>query len=390
MKRRPLYAQARVSRDAERLIWLAQGLADSGSRAEDAYWEHEILTLAGKLLKAGNDEVINQALDRMFEANSRAYGDLADLVEALTEGALKDTPQGPRQLLLIAMPVLAWSRYGIAAPALPAATLPALKTQLAAHVLAADVGLAMADRLFSPDQLPQGYVQTRQFAERLWQAVQDGRDAHVDARDLAETGQYISDVRYLLAAVMLPPGRPVFRWNETDGNRESALGQWRAQAAPSLQPVLAGCSVELLQPDAYFAAWRRADREGRAFSLQASVAYLEGVLALSAGQLRAVVAPYYDQRLVEWRVGFSGAEAGEVMHGVVWPLLGDEDEGMDAGGEIAEILKSAGVGEVALLDQRLPVEYCDDCGAPLFPTPEGESVHAEMPEQADAAPAHLH
>ncbi|MBU1666159.1 MAG: DUF2863 family protein, partial [Gammaproteobacteria bacterium] len=33
---------------------------------------------------------------------------------------------------------------------------------------------------------------------------------------------------------------------------------------------------------------------------------------------------------------------------------------------------------------------CDDCGAPLFPNPDGESVHAELPEEMQGTPAHLH
>jgi uncharacterized protein YuzB (UPF0349 family) len=37
------------------------------------------------------------------------------------------------------------------------------------------------------------------------------------------------------------------------------------------------------------------------------------------------------------------------------------------------------------------LEYCDDCGAPLYPNPEGEPVHAELPEQEEeAVPRHLH
>jgi uncharacterized protein YuzB (UPF0349 family) len=38
----------------------------------------------------------------------------------------------------------------------------------------------------------------------------------------------------------------------------------------------------------------------------------------------------------------------------------------------------------------MPLEYCDDCGAPLFPNPEGENVHAEMPEDMQDTPARLH
>ena len=42
------------------------------------------------------------------------------------------------------------------------------------------------------------------------------------------------------------------------------------------------------------------------------------------------------------------------------------------------------------LDHRLPLEYCDDCGAPLYPNPDGEPVHAELPEEEASVPRHLH
>ena len=38
----------------------------------------------------------------------------------------------------------------------------------------------------------------------------------------------------------------------------------------------------------------------------------------------------------------------------------------------------------------LPPDYCEDCGAPYFPNPLGELVHAELPEDAEAAPAKFH
>jgi hypothetical protein len=47
---------------------------------------------------------------------------------------------------------------------------------------------------------------------------------------------------------------------------------------------------------------------------------------------------------------------------------------------------------VATHAQRFPLEYCDDCGAPLFPNPAGHAVHAEAPEgdaeQAAQQPLH--
>ena len=393
MKRRRTFGRHRLSRDAERLTWLAQGLADSGSRLEDAWWETELSTLIDKLLKQGDDEALNQALDRLHEANTpspsqaRAYEELADLIEAgcemrRTEGA---------SYLLVALPVLAWSRYAIPARAIPADVLDALRAQLRAHVLAAESKVYFADFLFSPDQLPQGYAQTRAFADELWRAAAKGRDLKVAAATLPESQNFISDVRYLLAAVEAPAFSPVFRWNEPDGKRDSALAAWRDQGSPNLQHLLTGCAYELLLPDAYFAAWRRADQENRPFALKAAAAYLQTLFNVPAAKLRAVVAPYFDRWLEEWRVGFTQHDSDQVVHGVTWPLLGQEDEGADIPGQIEAELRAAGMTDIQILDTRMPLEYCDDCGAPLFPNPDGENVHTELPEDMQQeTPARLH
>jgi len=386
MKRRRLYARPRLSRDAERLAWLALALADSGSRLEDAWLESEMGTLIEKLLRGNDEEALNQALDRLHDSNPRAYDDLADMIEAACEISW----EGDTSRLILAMPVLAWSRYAIPARTLPKAVLDGLRAQLSGHILAGDARVYLADYLFSPDQLPQGYCDTREFAEALWASAAAGQDLAVDAGSLAESQTFVSDVRYILAVVQIPAGRPLFRWNEPDGNRDSALEAWRQQAGANLQPLLTGCAYELLLPDAYFSAWRRADRETRPFALRAAVEYLKSLFNVPANRLRAVAAPYYDRWLEEWRIGFTGIDSDDVVHGVTWPLLGGEDETADLAGSIEALLKETGLGEVRILDTRMPLEYCDDCGAPLFPNPDGESVHAELPEEMQGTPTHLH
>ena len=386
MKRRRLHARPRLSRDAERLAWLAQALADSGSRLEDAWLESEMDVLIEKLLRGDEEEAMNQALDRLHESSPRAYDDLADLIEA----ACEISRVGDTWRLILALPVLAWSRYAIPARTLPRATLDALRAQLCGHILAPETRVNLANFLFSPDQLPQGYCDTRAFAEALWASAAIGRDLELEEGSLPESQSFVSDVRYILAVVQVPVGRPVFRWNESDGNRELALESWRAQAGANLQPLLTGCSFELLLPDAYFSAWRRADRETRPFALRAAVEYLKSLFNVPASQLRAVAAPYYDRWLEEWRIGFTGIGSGDVVHGVTWPLLGGEDENADLAASIEALLRETGLGEVRILDARMPLEYCDDCGVPLFPNPDGESVHAELPEEMQGTPAHLH
>jgi hypothetical protein len=387
MKRRRQYSQPRLGRDAERLAWLAEGLVDSGSRAEDAFWEGELRALITKLLDNDNEEPMNQALDRLHETNVRAYEELADLIEGVVEGGHLDE----RQFLLIALPILAWSRYEIPAKSLAPETISALRAQLSGHVLADGARLALADFLYSPEQLPRGFLETRALARELGATAIAGQDARVDAKTMPESALYVSDVRYILGAIAVEPSKPLFRWNETDGNRDEAEKSWRAQGGPNLQSTLLGCAYELVLPDAYFAAWRRADRDGRAFSLTSAVAYLQSLLEAPAADFWAAVAPYYDQRLREWRIGFGRKDDDRVLHGVVWPLLGAEDESADIGAEIAQILKGTRIGQVQLLDQRMPLEYCEDCGAPLFPNLDGEPTHTEEPEPVgDGAPMHLH
>lgn len=387
MKRRRLYGRHRLSRDAERLAWLAQGLADSGSRLEDVWLEAEMSALIEKQLKSGDEDALNQALDRLRETNARAYDELADLIEA----ACEVSHTGVQSRLLIALPVLAWSRYAIPTRTLPKSVLDTLRVQLSAHILAADAEVFFADYLFSPDQLPQGYADTWAFAEALWAAAGAQQNLKVPTEALPESQMFVSDVRYLIAVVQVPTGRPLFRWNEVDGGREAALVNWREQGGPSFQSLLTGCSYEVLTPDAYFAAWRNADMETRPFALKAAVAYLQSLFNLPANRIRAVAAPYYEHGLEEWRVSFMQAGSDDVVHGVTWPLLGNDDENADLGVEIEALLKAAGVGEVHILNTRMPLEYCDDCGAPLFPSPEAENVHAELPEEIqDAPPAQLH
>ncbi len=386
MKRRRLHTRIRPSRDSERLVWLAQGLADSGSRLEDAWWEGELSALIDKLLRAGDDDALNQALDRLHEANPRAYDELADLMEAGCE--VKRTTDKNR--LIIALPILAWSRYTIPTRTLPAASLDSLRAQLHGHVLADGARVTLADYLFSPDQMPQGYADTRAFAEDLWRAADAGQDLNVDANQLAESQTFVSDVRYVLASVEVDAGQPPFRWNEPDGKREAAEFAWTHQGGALLQSLLTGCTIQALLPEAYFAAWRKADRETRPFALKSAVAYLHSLFNLPARHIHATAAPYYERWLEEWRVGFTVGDNPQVVHGVTWPLMGQDDEQADIPATIEALLREAGVMDVRILDTRMPLEYCDDCGAPLFPNPEGENEHSELPEDFQGAPAHLH
>lgn len=388
MKRSRFGRRNGLPRDTEELLWLAAGLADSGSRAEDAYWEQKLSAEIDEFLRSGSEDTLNTTLDHLFTTNIPSYEALADAVETCAELVRDDADH---DVLLIAAPILAWSRFTIPAATIPANILNNLRVHLHAHVLAENVQLALADVLFSPDQLPQGYCDTAAFAAQLAKSVRTGGTLRVATDALPETARFLSDVRYLLGVIRAPKGAPLFRWQEPGGKRELASAQWQTQGGACLAPMLAGCATELVLPDAFFSACRQSDRASRPYSVRASAAFLSTTLELAPSKLRAIVAPFYDRQIEEYRIGFTAKDSSTVVHGVVWPLLGPEDDASDVPAQIETALKESGIVEIVHLDTRCPLEYCDDCGVPLYPSPDGDPVHPELPEdKAEQVPKHLH
>src|SRR3954469_20607113 len=103
----------RLTRDGERLISLSQGLNASGSLTEDRFWEAEMSSVIVKLLDNGNDAPIDGALDHLYQTNLGAYDTLIELVENESESLT--TIQGERhwRALLVAAPIVVWSKYAI-------------------------------------------------------------------------------------------------------------------------------------------------------------------------------------------------------------------------------------------------------------------------------------
>jgi hypothetical protein len=390
MKRNRFSRRTKQNPATEELIRLADCLAQSSSRTEDEFWQKRLAAMVDRLLADSDDATLNGTLDHLYGVGGRAYDELADMIESCCETRRLDTGTA-QDVVLFAAPVLGWSRFVIPSGPITAENLANLRVHLQAHVFATDTKIGLADYLWSPDQLPKSYSETAQLTERLAKAAVHAKDIKLDAAIMPETTNFLSDTRYLIGAVAAPRGAAMFRWQEDDSSRVEVLKQWHNQGGDALRPLLPACAVELLLPQPYHAAAREADRASRPYSLRAAVAFLQTTLNVAASDLRAVLAPYHDRQLEEFRVGFTMNDSTDVVHGVVWPLLEAEDETTEMPAQIEAVLREAGLREIIALDHRFPMEYCDDCGAPLYPNPDGEPSHAELPEeQAEAAPRHLH
>ncbi len=391
MLKRPRTARrSRNTAEAEELIRLASGLAASSHLVEDRFWQDALANLIHEILLAGEEETLNTALDTLAQTDAVAWNELADVVESCSETREFILDGKEWQAVLIAAPILSWSRYAIPAGPLGREITQMIRVQLCAHILASGVKLSLTDYLFSPDQLPQGYCNTAHLTEALSQLAPRNGTLAMDARDLPETQQFLSDTRYILAVVAAPKGEALFRWQEEDGDRAEALSQWQKQGGNTIQPVFTGCAFEPLLPLAYFGAWREADRASRAYAIRATTAFLQLALNIEPRQVSAAIAPCHGRRLEEYRVGFMLHGSPNVIHGVVWPLLDGEDENTDCFGQIETVLRDCGIADIVMHEHEFPLDYCDDCGAPLFPNIEGELLHTETPEEATEQPRHLH
>lgn len=387
----------------------------AASRLEERAWERALDAQLQKLLKGSHQDAIDAALDQLFKVESGAYDALMESVEAASESCVVTHDGVQYEALLIAAPILAWTRFSIASGAIPADLLLTLGTHLNAHLLAPGARLAMTPTLFAIDQLPRTHAETLSALQHMAQAALKGSALRAPANP-PQTAPFLADTRYLMAAVVAPAGEPLFRWQASMNPRErdDALIQWKTQAMPSIVRLLPGCGIELLMPEAYFMACREADKQIRPASIRAAVHYLTHTLGVEANALRAIIGSFgneADGRVDEYRVGFTLTQKSEVLYGIVWPLYGPEDEEPTGAAaimtmlesspapassnttsisEIFSLLQECGVIDLLRHSERFPMEFCEDCGAPMFADADGELVHAEMPEDVPQGSEHFH
>lgn len=396
----------RLPPDAEKLIGLCLASYVSGSRTEDRFWEAQTDALVAKILRQGNQAALDAALERLQQNHPGAYSVLADIADAHSESLSISHENRQWDAILIAAPVLAWTRYTIPLGPLKADTVNALHTHLQAHILADGVRLALAPYLYSIDQLPEQQIETYRLTQQFAQAALERRPIQLplNLRELPELAPVLADPRFLLAVATAPAGQALFRWQEEESGirieRSDCLKQWAAQGGANFAQALPGCELECLLPDAYHAACRTADEKIRPHTLRTAVRYLNDTLAPNANGLRAVIAGFGEHRVDEYRIGFTQRGDNAVLYGIVWPLYGHEDIAALAAeqdetansplDDIIALLKEANIVDIRRHAGRFDPEYCEDCNGPLYANPLGEIVHAEMPADIEPAQPHFH
>jgi hypothetical protein len=385
----------RTSPEVERLVADSISLAASGSQVEDRFWEERLKTRLLRLMTSQNQNAIDAALDQTFRINTVAFEVLADSAETLAESLTTELEDQSWDVLLLALPIVAHTRYQIPSGALPVSTIESTALALQAAIAAPEARLAIIPWLYSIDQMPLSHTQTRTLTETLANAALSGSAIKIELKDMSETIAVLADPRFVIAAIAVPSGSPIFRW-QTEApariERGMSLIAWQNAMQEPFAALLPGCEFELLLPEAYFTNCRLADKHVRPLSIRAAVNFLEGTIGLLPAGLSCVVGAFGEEQADEYRISFSIKGSSEVVYGVIWPLYDRETVASDALNDISDdespikkicdALHDAGVEDIFRHAMLFDPELCDDCGAPLFPDRSGEAVHAEMPEDS--------
>ncbi len=398
MRRPPQKKRSKLSVESQRLINLAVAVAQSASRIEDYTWQAQLDDLVTKNLK-NHHPILDAAAEHLFQHHPEAYEVFIETLEALSTSHPFEYEGKMYEALLITAPVLAWTRFEMTHGAVPSEQAALLAKNLQTHLLTDQAQLHLVPTLYSLDQLPRNHSETSDLLERLVMAQLKGLPPQ-HPTDLLSVIPFLADIRFLLAAVIVPQGQPLFQWQAIESPfdcvqaKATALDQWQQQVSPIMTRLLPGCNIDLLMPEAFYTACREADIKIRPALIRSAVFYLTQTLEIEASELKVIVAGFSEEdspaQVDEYRISFILKKEPEVVYGAVWPMYQPDDQvnaidnptGELCVGEIPEILIECGITDIHKIEDIFAMEFCDDCHAPLFADAEAELVHAEMPDDA--------
>jgi hypothetical protein len=400
MRRTTKKKTPKLAGDGLQIANLSVAISQAGSRMEDSAWQHQLDTLVTKILSNSKQAVLDAASDHVFAHHPDAYEILIESIESIATSSRIVFNDQHYDILCIAAPILAWSRFDVPSGVIPEKMLTSLSKNFSDTLLVKQAQVRLLPHVFSIDQLPRNHCDVSSVM--LLTAIQ-----HIEKRaveimdDLPKTIPFLADSRYLLGVVLVPTGSTVFQWQTTPAPynilkaKEEALTRWQEKIHADVANLLPGCGFNILLPDSYYFACRESDIQVRPISIRSAVFYLTQTLNIDASEMCAIIGRFGPEDQIgqvdELRIGFALKNAPEIIYGVVWPLYQQEDEVnallgsinlplTEQKGEIETLLNDSGIHQVQIMEDVYGLEFCDDCQAPLYVDAEGDLVHPEMPE----------
>src|SRR5690606_29755696 len=236
-------------------------------------------------------------------------------------------------VLLFCAPIVAWTRYQLPGSTDLKPQLDTLAHMLHAHVIAEDAHLALLSEMLNFDQMPQSFHETLECTPRRGRAALKQKNESNLIKPAPVADGMLADARFIVGAVAARKGKPLFRWQagapDAAPSRAQCFEAWQAACSQVLSAIFTGCSIEYLQPDAYYVSSREADRRIRPLALKAAATWLQTAAGLPGNQLRATIVACGESSVEEYRIGFSTHQGTDVIYGCIWPVLSKEEAAVE-------------------------------------------------------------
>lgn len=382
MARRPFKTDTTpetLTEESKKLLNLAYRASSSASNVEDRLVDEKIEALCNAALARNEDSDIEAVLNLLKEEEGTQYDDLLALAEGCAE--FYEDKSGVHLLVLI--PILAWSRYKIRFGKMPQDLGNQIANLYKLYFASSDARISVGNALLAAEHIPERLIDVRRLLTTLVQAKKSSSLADISYLLTADPPDEFSDVRYIALSVSAPRRTGLFdAFSSNRIERARRLMQFSLEARKTLRDFMSGSVIDVQAPSAFFNAWRQAAASERLFSLKALISYV-CVEEIHPKNLIATTAIFSnlsesssENQQPEVRIGISISFApNKIVAGVVWPCEATELE--IAQGFAKEVLVLEGIKTVVAHDQLFPLEWCEQCGAPLYANPEGNVVHVE-------------
>lgn len=356
---------------------IAALLLESSSRLEDDALEARLFEMCSASLNAGDDTELEAALSLLKDTRPPAYEQLL----AAAEDCAQSVTDAEGCALLMLIPVMAWSRYKNYTGVVETEVLEELAASVQKHLCGSKSQVVIGNVMFSAENIPESLTNVRSLLNRL----RTSTETVADIRSIVTKAPVsdFADTRYLACLVKAKKTEDLFR-NPCENLSERARVQMEfcLDAHELLEMTMLGSVFEVQPACAFFTAWRQSEAAMRIWTVKALVDFVN-TMGHDAKSVIATVALFVpggsaaEDAMPEIRVGICPSnDQKRVVAGIAWPVLPEEYE--QAESLAHDVLISKGVERIVMHPQSFPLEWCEQCGAPMYANVEGMVVHVDF------------
>ena len=243
--------------------------------------------------------------------------------------------------------------------------------------------VVMGSHMISADHLPEAFREVRGLVDGM-RRLEHGEVYGIGSLVREAPPPDFADSRYILCTVAADKTEDLFRPNDdTLVSMARAMMNFCLEVHDILEFTMIGSVFEVQPVGGFYQRWRESETTMRAWGLKALVDFAAS-MGFAPDKLVATMGLFVPNareadKMSELRIGLTPKnEPDHVIAGIAWPLMPEELDSFAATAH--DILESKSLHDIVEHEQTFSLEWCEDCGSPLYATPDGLVVHVELPD----------